>query len=148
MHGASCHSISMMTISANRRHLAVGIGCRRGASADAIQHAVRAALGTTAFLFEDIALVASIAAKANEAGLLAFCEQHGLALQFFRTEEIAEAPASYSPYAGKHVNVDGVCEPCAILASQGGRLVLGKTIVGDVTVAIAMKNAPSDTKVP
>ncbi|MDR5739366.1 MULTISPECIES: cobalamin biosynthesis protein [unclassified Caballeronia] len=138
----------MMTISATRRHLAVGIGCRRGASADAIEHAVRTALDEAALSFDEIALAASIDAKECEAGLLAFCERHRLALHFFNAEEIAIAPVNYSRQAARHMNVDGVCEPCAILASGGGRLALGKTIVGGVTVAIAMKNAPSDKNAP
>ncbi|KMZ12514.1 Cobalamin biosynthesis protein CbiG [Candidatus Burkholderia humilis] len=115
--------------------LAIGIGCRRGTSADAIENAVRAALGPLSF--SDIALIASVEAKKNEAGLLAFCVRHRLTLQFFSAEEIAQTSSSFSPYAREHMNVDGVCEPCALLTSRGGPLIVSKTIVGGVTVAIA-----------
>jgi cobalt-precorrin 5A hydrolase len=115
---------------------AVGIGCRRGTSARDIEHAVRVTLGTLAF--GDIACVASIDRKRDEAGLHAFCSLHGLPLRFYGADDIAQVSfGAHSAAAREHMNVDGVCEPCALLASGHGRLVVGKTIVGDVTVAIA-----------
>ncbi|EKS66447.1 MULTISPECIES: cobalamin biosynthesis protein [Caballeronia] len=121
--------------------LAVGIGCRRGASADAIEHAVRGALGTLAF--GDIAIIASIDAKRHEAGLLAFCERHRLTLRFYGADEIAQAPrTAISHHAMAHMNVDGVCEPCALLAGNARTLIVPKTIDCGVTVAIAAMHAP------
>ncbi len=119
-----------------RARLVIGIGCRRGVSADDIERTVRAALGST-LAFENIACAASIDAKRDEAGLIAFCAQHGLPLQFFGANDIASMPGALSARALRHLNVNGVCEPCALLASNGGRLVVGKTITGGVTVAIA-----------
>ncbi len=120
-----------------RARLVVGIGCRRGVSADDIECAVRAALGNT-LAFENIACVASIDAKRDEARLLAFGAQHGLPLRFLGAHDIASMPGALSPQALRHLkNVSGVCEPCALLASNGGRLVVGKIIMDGVTVAIA-----------
>ncbi|MDR5762579.1 cobalamin biosynthesis protein [Caballeronia sp. LZ035] len=116
--------------------LAVGIGCRRGTSADAIEHAVQAALGPHAF--GDIAMVATIDTKRAEAGLLAFCTRHHLPLRFFSGAEIAQAPhTARSHHTRKHLNVDGVCEPCALLAGNSATLIVPKTIDCGVTVAIA-----------
>jgi cobalt-precorrin 5A hydrolase len=123
--------------------LAVGIGCRRGASADEIEHAVRAALDALACAsdlagtFAQIGRVASIDAKRDEAGLREFCARHAFDLRFFAADDIAKAASSLSPHARRHLGVDGVCEPCARLAGDGGALLVGKTIVGGVTVAIA-----------
>ena len=126
----------MKSVIAHRR-LAVGIGCRRGTSADAIEHAVRAALASLAF--DDIAIVATIDAKREEAGLLAFCERHRLPLRFFSADEIAQAPGvATSLHARKHLHVDGVCEPCALLAGNAQTLIVRKTIDCGVTVAIAV----------
>jgi cobalt-precorrin 5A hydrolase len=116
--------------------IAIGVGCRRGTSAEAIECAVNAALGDT-FAWADIACVASIDAKRDEPGLRAFCEHHALPLLFFGAADIARIPGSSSPHAQKHLNVNGVCEPCALLASGGGELLLCKTITGGVTIAIA-----------
>ncbi|MCE4544232.1 MULTISPECIES: cobalamin biosynthesis protein [unclassified Caballeronia] len=116
--------------------LAIGIGCRRGASADSIERAVRIALG--AHDFGAIAIVASIDAKREEAGLLAFCERHRVPLAFFTADEIAQAPrTAISYHAQQAMNVDGVCEPCALLAGNADTLIAPKTIYCGVTVAIA-----------
>ena len=121
--------------------LAVGIGCRRGTSAEAIEHAVLRALGTHAL--GDIAVIASIDAKQHEAGLLAFCERHRLPLRFFSADQIARAPrTATSSHAAKHLHVSGVCEPCALLAGSAEALIAPKTIDGDVTVAIAAARGP------
>jgi cobalt-precorrin 5A hydrolase len=124
--------------------LAVGIGCRRGTRAEMIEHAVRSALGDDAF--GDIAIVASIDTKRNEAGLLAFCERHRLPIRFFSADEIAHAPrTAISHHARKHLHVDGVCEPCALLAGNATTLVVPKTINAGVTVAIAsVRNHAAD----
>jgi cobalamin biosynthesis protein CbiG len=133
-------SIVRMNVPAIMR-LAVGIGCRRDTSADAIEHAVRVALGTLEF--GDIAIVASIDAKRNEAGLLAFCARHGLPLRFYSADEIARTPrTAMSHHAAKHMNVDGVCEPCALLAGNAHTLIVPKTIGCGVTVAVAMAHEP------
>ncbi|SAK62304.1 cobalamin biosynthesis protein CbiG [Caballeronia temeraria] len=121
--------------------LAVGIGCRRGTRAEAIEQAVRGALG--ALEWRDIAVIASIDVKRAEAGLLAFCECHGLPLRFYSADEIAQAPrTAISQHAVKHVNVDSACEPCALLAGNAQTLIVPKTIDCGVTVAIAMMHAP------
>ena len=122
--------------------LSVGIGCRLQTSAEEIENAVRAALGSHSF--EDIAAVASIETKAQEPGLLAFCSRHGLPLKLFTREQIAALHvAEPSAAAREHLGVDGVCEPCALLgasiraAAHTPYLVARKTVHAGVTVAIA-----------
>jgi cobalamin biosynthesis protein CbiG len=128
--------------------LSVGIGCRAHSSAEQIDAAVRAALGAHAF--DEIGTVASIDSKAHEAGLLEFCARHALRLTFFSRERIAAMPvAKPSAAAHEHLGVDGVCEPCALLAATDGlgesaksaapraRLLVRKTVHAGVTVAIA-----------
>jgi cobalt-precorrin 5A hydrolase len=121
-------------------HLVIGVGCRRGTSAEAIDRAVRTALGD-AFAFDDIACIASIDAKRNEAGLIAFSERYQLPLHFFSAKEIASVRCEQSFKVREHMNVDGVCEPCALLAGgmngTSATLVVAKTIIDGVTVAIA-----------
>jgi cobalt-precorrin 5A hydrolase len=122
------------------KSLVAGIGCRRGVSADEIERAVRKALGTLAF--DDLAAVASIDAKQDEAGLRDFCERHRLPLHFFSADQIAGVPGAFSAHAREHMNVNGVCEPCALrLSGKDGQLVVPKTIAGGVTVAIARTKA-------
>jgi cobalt-precorrin 5A hydrolase len=128
----------------SHKPLTLGIGCRRFASAEQIDAAVRAALGTHSL--DDVRAVATIDAKAQEPGLVAFCARHRLPLRVFMRAQIAGLAATRaltpSPAARAHLGVDGVCEPCALLASPGGRILVGKTVRDGVTVAIATLDTP------
>lgn len=125
--------------------LSVGIGCRLHSSAEQIDTAVRAALGPHAL--DEISAIATIDVKAHEAGLLEFCARHALPLKLFSREQIAALPiadAEPSAAAREHLGVDGVCEPCALLAATAAkpntpevRLIVRKTVLDGVTVAIA-----------
>jgi cobalt-precorrin 5A hydrolase len=57
---------------------------------------------------------------------------------------IQERPwiTSASAWVREKVGVDGVCEPCALLATFRGRLILPKTAFNGVAVAI-VEEAPT-----
>ena len=118
--------------------LIAGIGCRRGVSAEQIEAVVREALGD-ALPFAALRAVASIETKADEAGLVEFCTRHSLPLRTFTREQIAalDVPINASSAAREHLGIDGVCEPCARLAANGGELLVTKLARDGVTVAIA-----------
>jgi cobalt-precorrin 5A hydrolase len=124
--------------------LTVGIGCRRGASVERIEAAVRHALGARAI--GAVREVATIELKAGEPGLVEFCARHGLPLRVFTHDQIAARGWATRPSAWvrEHVGLDGVCEPCALLASPRGRLVVDKTALDGVAVAI-VDDAPEWT---
>jgi cobalt-precorrin 5A hydrolase len=128
--------------------LSIGIGCRSHSSAEQIEAAVRATLRSQTF--SEIAAIASVDTKAHEAGLLEFCTRHALPLKLFSRAQIAAISVD-DPSAAvrEHLGIDGVCEPCALLAVAGvfdaadvadahnTRLLVRKTVHGGVTVAIA-----------
>jgi cobalt-precorrin 5A hydrolase len=124
--------------------LSIGIGCRQHTSAEQISAAIRKALD--AYPFEAIRCIATIESKAQEPGLHEFCARHALPLRTFSRAEIAAVPAIPTPSAAArtHLGVDGVCEPCALLAAPGGCLIVPKTVLDGVTVAIA-SNASGPT---
>ena len=96
--------------------LTIGIGCRLHSSAEQIEAAVRATLGSHAF--DEISVIASVDIKAHEAGLLEFCARHALPLKLFSREQIAAISVDdRSQATRKHLGIDGVCEPCALLAA-------------------------------
>jgi cobalt-precorrin 5A hydrolase len=126
--------------SAVPRSLVLGIGCRHGVSLGQIERAVRAALGARSI--SEVKRVATISSKATEAALIEFCIRYALPLVAFPSDAIdacmrANETLARSPAARAHVGVDGVSEPCALLATPGGALIVPKRALGGVTVAIA-----------
>jgi cobalt-precorrin 5A hydrolase len=121
----------------------IGIGCRRGVSVEQIHAAVFAALGSRALI--NVRALASIDSKQDETALIEFAARHGLPLQFFSKQDIARIETSASERVQVLVGVDGVCEPCALLASRDGRITVPKIVVDGVTVAIAEDNLKQHT---
>ncbi|WP_246797836.1 cobalamin biosynthesis protein [Burkholderia perseverans] len=126
--------------------VAIGVGCRAGRPAEAIDAAIDAALARHPGLSrEAIALVATLDAKAAEPGLVACCARHGWPLVAITREAIAaltsgpDASSDAVPTSAVQARfgVAGVCEPCARAAVPNGTLLVPKTILDGVTVAIA-----------
>ena len=145
--------------------LVVGIGCRKGVSEEQIERAVLHALarrgvagpgggvgsgvgpgagtgqdggaGCNAGLAE-VRELATVGLKANEPGLLSFSQRHGIPLRVIARHQIEGRSWVRQPseWVRQSVGLDGVCEPCALIASTRGRLVVPKTALGGVAVAI------------
>jgi cobalt-precorrin 5A hydrolase len=118
--------------------LVVGIGCRKGISRERIDVAIRGALSKISRDRKEVREVATIDLKAQERGLLEWCEENDLSLRIIPKTLIERRPwvTNASSWVREHVGVDGVCEPCALLATFRGRLLLSKTRMGGVAVAI------------
>lgn len=121
------------------RVLTLGLGCRRGTPKEAIEEAVRAVFREHDLRTEAIAQAASIDLKANEQGLLDYCKELGVPVEFFTAEELKAVPGDFSPsaFVQSVTGVDNVCERAAALA--GGTLIVHKTAHNGVTVAVAEK---------
>ncbi|CAB3792793.1 cobalamin biosynthesis protein [Pararobbsia alpina] len=117
--------------------LVIGIGCRRGASVEQIDAAVHHAMRGRNI--DAVREVATVDLKADEPGILAFCERYGLPLRVFSHAQLAARPWTTRPSAWvrENIGLDGVCEPCALLASVRGGLVVDKTTLDGVAIAIA-----------
>jgi len=116
--------------------LVVGIGCRRDVPMERIAAAVRLALGQRDIT--EIRELATIDLKADEPGLLAFCEHYQLPLRVLSSATVAARAWVTQPsdWVQKNVGLPGVCEPCALIASPRGRLIVPKTAVDGVAVAV------------
>jgi cobalt-precorrin 5A hydrolase len=124
------------------KNLIVGIGCRRGAASEAIIAAVREALRKVRATPEQVRLLASADIKANEKGLIEAAAQLGLSLRFITSDEIRATTRKFqrSEFVKSKVNLPAVAEPCALLAGRRTQLLLPKTILNGVTVAVAREN--------
>ena len=123
----------------------LGIGCRKGITADRIGEVVDAILEKTGFFPEDLCAVASAEVKREEAGLLEFARKMNLPLQFFPAEKLnaVEVP-NPSEAAERNLGIRSVSEASALLAAgENARLYVEKQRCGDVTAAIAGGNHDS-----
>ncbi len=116
--------------------LVLGIGCRKGVSVEQVEAAVHQALGERNL--SEVREVATVDIKAEEAGMLAFCESHDLPLRVIASSAIAARPWVTKPsdWVRQNVGLEGVCEPCALIASPRGILIVPKTALNGVTVAV------------
>ena len=121
------------------RVLTVGIGCRRGVTAETLARAVDRALSGAGLAAEAVAGAASIDRKADEPGLLRLCRDRGWPLVTYPAETLARVEGNFtpSPFVQNVVGVDNVCERAAVCG--GGTLLLPKQAGEGVTVAVALR---------
>lgn len=122
-------------------HIGVlGIGCRRGTTAEQLETAFAAFCTAHSLAPQGITAAASIDLKQNEPGLLAFCQHHGWPISFYSAGQLQTAPGHFtpSPFVQSVTGVDNVCERAAALAS-GGTLIFPKQAGGGVTFALAAR---------
>jgi precorrin-4 C11-methyltransferase len=120
--------------------LAAGIGCNRGTPAGEIRDRLHACLAEAGLSPASLARLASIALKADEAGLLELARESGLPIEFFERRALRRVEGDVpnpSARVAAHVGVKSVCEAAAILAARGGPLIVPKRVSRNVTIAIA-----------
>ena len=111
----------------------VGIGARPGVSADEVLAAVDAVLPAGA----DGVRLATLDARAVEPGLVEAAVARGWPLTGHPATALAAVPVpSPSPRVAAAVGTPSVAEAAALL--DGGTLLVGRTVVGRVTVAVAV----------
>jgi len=124
------------------KSLTIGVGCRRGAKAASIAGAIREALGKVGATIEDVRYLASAELKSDEAGLLQAAADLKLSLRFITADEILSTTKQFrhSQFVADKVKLPAVAEPSALLAGRRTQLILPKTIINGVTVAIARES--------
>ena len=127
------------------RRLVLGIGCNRHTSKEEIAQAVETVLSSAWLALLAVGRIATIAEKGDEAGLLAFAEELRLPLTTYSRDQLnrVRGPSPPSAHALAAVGAHGVCEPAALLAAEGGPLLIPKQKCGQVTVAVARLLAPT-----
>ena len=124
------------------RILHLGLGCKRGIGADAIETAVNCALRSANIDPRAIVSAASIDVKKDEAGLLQFCSTRSLPVKFYSADALTGVGGKFTPsdFVRQTVGVDNVCERAAMLdAGEGAALIVRKTCLNGVTVAVAQE---------
>jgi cobalt-precorrin 5A hydrolase len=123
--------------------LVVGVGCRRDVSYEQINSAIEYGLARVQHSLSDVREIATIDLKQDEPGLNSWCQQNGIPLRVISRVLVQQRPwvTEASDWVRESVGVDGVCEPCALLATFRGQLLLPKTVHDGVTIAIAEESA-------
>lgn len=132
--------------------LYVGIGCRRGTPESEIASFFEEVFALHHLSRNAVAGVASIDLKADEDGLLDFCEGRGFPVHFFSGEELMQVRDDYefsgSSFVKEITGVDSVCERAAVrLAEKVGaervQFIQKKRSKNGITIAIVkVENIP------
>ena len=122
------------------RVLRVGVGCRRGISAEAVVRAVQTVFAENGLDTAAIRGVCSIDLKQDEPGLLAACEKNNWPVHFYTAQQLRDVAGDFTPsdFVRSVTGVDNVCERAALLDAE--RLIVQKTARDGVTVAVAAEH--------
>lgn len=122
--------------------LAVGIGCRKGAPAKAVEALFCQVMDEEHLDVRAVGRLASISLKKEEAGILSLAESLGVPFMTYDAQALQNVPGDFSAsdFVQKVTGVDNICERSAVLASGNGILISKKHSGGGVTAAVAAGN--------
>lgn len=128
------------------RAVILGIGCKKGKSAQEIHDFVFRVLKSQRIAPQSIAAVASIDLKSGEEGLLELAAEMDVPFLTFSAEELRTVPGTFSGsgFVSSVTGVDNVCERAAVAAltreeQKKARFLCRKTAGGGMTVALLEK---------
>ncbi|HBV68652.1 MAG TPA: cobalamin biosynthesis protein CbiG [Clostridiales bacterium] len=126
--------------------VSVGVGCRRGASFDAIYNAVKTVLSDCGISPLAIKSINSIELKKDEAGLIKAAEALEVPFNTYKEEKLnsIDGEFSHSEFVKFTAGVDTVCERAAVMGSKSMKLHIKKTVINSVTVAVAVDDYELD----
>ncbi len=127
------------------KDLVVGIGCRKGKSAEAIITAVRQVLEEHSLAIDRVRYLATAAVKQHEKGLLAAAERLGIPLRIVAADSIRNCRQEFtsSDFVTDRVALPAVAEPAALLAGRRTSLIVRKQALTGITIAVAQENCSS-----
>lgn len=125
-----------VTLNLVPKNIAIGIGCKRGTPCEVVEKLVSKCLGTASIDINRVRAVATIDIKADEKGLLKFCEKHGIKLFTYTAEELMSIDGIFtkSDFVLSQTGTDNVCERSVV--KHGGTLIMTKTAENGVTAAV------------
>lgn len=127
----------------------LGIGCRRGKTAQEIETAVKEELSGRGLTMDSLWAAATIDLKQEEKGLLEFCSDYNLPLTCYTAQKLMEAPGSYesSSFVNSVTGADNICERAAVCKIREEApekrkeecLVVPKIKKNGITIALAQR---------
>jgi cobalt-precorrin 5A hydrolase len=122
--------------------IVAGIGCRRGTSAPDIEAAIRAALAQAGVGADALDAIATIAAKHDEAGVVAAAASLGVNVVLIPGAELETVSARTETKSERVLALTGVpsvAEAAALVAAgPSARLISPRLVLGAATCALAI----------
>ena len=120
----------------------IGMGCRRGKSAEEIEDFIAKRLKKINISMEQVYALASISQKSDEQGLIEWCKKERVLFLTYTAKELQEVKGNFkeSSFVKAQVGVGNVCERAAIKAcEENGELIAPKFAENGMTIAIAKR---------
>ncbi|MCW2278533.1 cobalt-precorrin 5A hydrolase [Heliophilum fasciatum] len=138
----SAKAVPQATLMLYPQYLIAGVGCRRGVTVEQVDQALRHACALVGADSRCLRGLSTGWVKADEEALLAWAGQHELPVTICEAAQIGAMIKEHpeipkSSFVERTIGVSALCEPAALLAHPQAQLILNKTIVGPVTVALA-----------
>ena len=121
----------------------LGVGCNRGTPDTEIEEFCRKVMADAGLAWASLKGVATIPEKADEPGIRDFAGRYGLEFVIIPHERIRAAGSMPTPsaYTAELFGIEGVAEPCALIAAGAASLKVQKQKSPNVTAAIAEEGA-------
>ena len=119
----------------------LGVGCRKGTDAGYLETCFEQFLEDNGIEEKAVCAAASIDLKKDEKGLTEFCRKRALPFETYTAEQLRAVEGNFTPsaFVREITGVDNVCERSAVLAADGGDLLVQKTKYEGVTMALAVR---------
>jgi cobalt-precorrin 5A hydrolase len=122
--------------------VAIGLGARKDVAESVVVDAVKAALAKVNVPLERVDRLATVSIKKGSQSMINAAQKIGLKLEFFDVDVLRnfrhENLSPDSEIVKRNIGIGGVCERAALIAAGAkAQLILKKTIMNGVTVAVA-----------
>ena len=120
----------------------IGIGCRKGIKKEDVLSGIKQALRKARCPLKRVRYLATIDLKAKEKGLREASQALKIPLRIISRMRISCYQGAYtkSAFVLKKIGIEGVCEPCALLAGKRTKLIVPKMKLNGVTIAVARES--------
>lgn len=121
----------------------LGIGCKKGKSADEIEGFAKEVLKKKKIPLKYLSCIASIDLKKDEEGIKALSKKLKIPFHTYSSDELNSVKGDFSSseFVKNKTGVDNVCERASVCAcKEGGMLLIPKCGKKGMTVAVSKKN--------
>lgn len=119
----------------------LGIGCRKNIDVEVFEKTILDFIKKQNITINQILGVGSIDLKAKEKAIIDFCFKYRIKMTTFSSDELATVDGDFSnsAFVEKITGIGNVCERAALKLSDNNKLLVQKTALNGITIAIAKK---------